>query len=302
MARTLTREHAESAVGPTAEPLGQADLLELNLHRPGTRRTVDPSLVIDEPVPWDVNVTVKLFDSPTYRELALLDGRLRTYLARTAVPLDLPLKTGTYLVPNELRQEVEDMLDTKLSQRRELQRKFLDEYPELREKFLDEHPKVEPGAAPMPFPEKAEIERAFEAEYNFTQWEDFVARLWNEATREAQRVLREQFVALMQSFARSLGRTESGRKRPVHESTVEQICHFLATYDRRSIVDDPALAASVAEAREIFQCSERKRFVEDMRKNDDRREMVYDQTDELVGEVRRIFVEKPAGGPDEHVH
>jgi len=296
MARPSTREHSEPAVGPTAEPLGQADLLELNLHRPGTRRTVDPSLVIDEPVGPDVNVSVDLFDSPTYRELALLDGRLRTYLARTAVPLDLPLKSGTYLVRKELHQEVEDMLDTKLGQRLKLQRKFLDEYRDLREKFLDEYPKVEPGAAPMPFPEKAEIERAFEADYTFTQWEDFVARLWNDATREAQRVLREQFVALMESFAHSLGRTESGRKRPVHESTVEQICHFLATYDRRSIVDDPALAASVSQAREIFQCSsERKRFVEEMRKNDDRRETV-------LAQVRSILVKKPPVGPDEHVH
>lgn len=284
-------------MGPP-EAVRRADLLELILHRPGKSRKVDPSLVIAGKVDPDVNVTVDLFDSPDYKELALLDSRLRTYLSRIAVPLDLPFRSGTYLVPSELRQEVERTVSDKIEERGELQRRFLADYPDMQARFFARYPKVKRKKVPT-FPTSAEIERAFRADARFTHWDEFLERLWTDTLREAQSVLRRQLFTLLQSFARSLGWNETDRKRPVRESTVEQICQFLEIYDHRSVIEDADLNAIVNRAREIFPCSETKAFVAAMRRDDERRKQVRESVTTLVEELRRMLAGQ---GRHEHVH
>lgn len=292
MATPTPRTHPDPGTAPTTESGVQADLLELTLHRPGTRRTVDPSRLFPGPVDPSVTTSVKLFDSPTYRELAGVDRRIRSYLRRTALPLDLPLKTGTYLVPSRLRGTIEGNLRTLLAERADLQEKFLSSYPTLKKRAV-------PG---VPFPTEAELESAFQADVRFTPWSDFVARLWAEAGREARQVLRRQFLEVMESFARSLEWTDDEKKRPLHASTVEHACHFLATYDDRSIVDDPELTERVRRARKLFRCDRMEEFTREMRKNDDRRRAVGEEASDLVEDTRRILVGKPPAEPDGRVH
>jgi len=301
MATPSTTKHPTPAPARAAQKVGEAEMLELILHKPATRRTVDPSLVLGKPVAG-VTVGVDLFASRNFDELASLDRGTRAYLTSTAVPLDLPLKRGVYLVPKQLHGEIQATLEAKLGRRRGLIRKFLAEYDALLDAFLGTFSTAKRDAAKAFFPSKAELKHAFRVEKKLTRWDDFVAHLWHDAAHHAQAVLRAQFSDLMRTFEHSLGRTSSGHKRPVYESTVAQICHFLDTYDRRTLVADPQLQTMVSRAREIFLCGEQEKFLAAVRRNDERRRDVGDQTGKLVAEARSLLAETSTGEQEEQVH
>lgn len=278
-----------------------AYLLEIVLHKPATRRTVDPSVALVDPVSPDVKTSILLFESPIFDEIASLDRRIRDYLRTTAVHQDLPWKRGVYLVSKKSKRRTESRLQEMLDQRTRLVDELLAGYEDLRRVFLHNYPMA--GAY---FPSKSELEEGFRVEMKLTFWADLVAHLWEDVALRARYLLRREFRTLMHGFARSLGRTASGRRRPVRVSTLEKICHFLAVYDLRKLMADPGLDELVELAQGIFHCEDQASFLQDVRHDDERRARIREQVEDLAARARHLLAESTPGAMDarvsEHVH
>lgn len=266
----------------------ETELLELILHKPSRQRTVDPALVLRNPK-RGVEIRVVFFSGATYSALLALDRSIRTYLERTAVPLALPLKRSVYLLSKALMPAVEAELAAKLEKRRKLTKRLVDEHQNLLDEFLKAFLDEGKTEAQALFPSRSELRRALGVEQRWIPWDDFASHLWEDTARYVVHVLRREVCGLIQVFEHSLGRTASGRKRPVHASTTAQIRHFLDVFDHRLLRADPELEALVERAGALFLGEDPETFLRGVRRDDDRRREVQAEASLLLAEAKRLL-------------
>lgn len=237
-------------------------LLVLTLRAPGNQRTVrDKSILATNAALARLHVGKTLIERDEYKAISILDGQLRDWVARLALPS--PFKAGTHLIALGLLDAIENGLQTYLAKRAELVEAYIAVYEEakaearrqLGELYTEsEYLTVEELRAAYslswqyvtlapPDQLKALNAEIFERERERlqTQWDDAI-----DTMRDALRAGLAELVNDM------VTRLDGDEKKFKPTKLLERFNEFLGTFDARNVTSDEELQALATQARALL--------------------------------------------------
>jgi len=192
------------------------------------------------------------------------DGAVKRYMADRCLPSHY--KSGMYLIPLTLVNEVTSYLESMREQRRSLVKQFMDSYEEAIERSkvrLAEDFDWKDYATPEA------MEAAFSLEYQLVAFDVPKAlkgmsndvyekeaakaeQLLKEQAEKIQRALRVQFQEIVEAMQTALTPGPDGKKRKFDPATMERWKKFCQYFKDRNITDDAELAKLVAQSEAII--------------------------------------------------
>lgn len=248
----------------------------------------------------------RLLRSPEYDAIRSLDREVKEYLKRVALPSIM--KSGSYLVPIPLVEEVEQKLQTWRSARIERVEAFLEVYPaqsaavqaelrdlydprnypsceSLRQRYSFDWQYVDFG---VPGRLKAISARLFEAE------RDKASKQISAATDEIKQALRSGFADLVGRITSALGPAEDGKRKVLKQAAIDNLNSFMQIFEMRNIADDKELAALVTQARSLMAGKDRAILKDD----DAARQQIAEGFQALSGSLQTMTIERGARAID----
>ena len=212
-----------------------------------------------------INVSKQLLDSPELAAIGRLDGDIRGYLYRLCLPS--MMKSGVYLLPVTLIEEVEAKLQSYKRQREYLIAQFIGTYAaakaeaETRLRGVYDESDYKPAErvqaafvmdwqyVSFATPGKlANISASF-----FEQEKAKMAGKIAEATDEVRQVLRAAMQEMVGHMVDRLSPAADGSKKIFRNTCVENLAEFLRTFDARNITGDDDLKALTDRAACLLQ-------------------------------------------------
>jgi hypothetical protein len=242
----------------------RAICLSLTVGCLGTRRKVPATSVQVEADRDMLHVSKAILESKELDAIKTLDGELRTWLGKRALPS--PFRRGTYLVPIALVEEVDGKIGEYQEKRAGLVARFLAAYDasvEDAKKRLNglfdvsDYPGAEKVRAAFyvdvrylafGVPEKLEGIRKdiFERE------KAKAAASWKEASEEVRQALRAGLADLADHLVERLQGNGDGKPKVFRDTLVENMTDYLDLFDPRNVTDDTQLALLVERCRNIL--------------------------------------------------
>lgn len=249
------------AIAPDTQPriMERAVCLSLEMAKPGNKRKVSSSRIDTDADRSMIAVSKQLVDSIEYRAITSHDGETRQWIYSRSLPG--PFRSGVYLIPHALVVTVNDYLNNRIRERRQLIEVFLLAYPAL-QKSAEQ--KLGSLYNSQDYPSEETLRRQFSLSWRYFSFEtpDSLKQIssslfeaeaekareqWAEATTEVRNALREGFAELVEHMAERL--TEG---KVFRNTLVENFRDFLGTFDFRNITDDADLSSLVARARMLL--------------------------------------------------
>jgi hypothetical protein len=299
----------EVQVSSTPRPAGimaKAVCLLVELRRLGnSRRTPSGSVVTDADRDM-FRVNKSLLDSPELKKIAQLDGEMRRYVASRCLPS--MFKTGVYLLPNGLIEEVDARIEKFAVERAELVEDFCKVYDAQKSAAAD---KLKSMYNPADYAASAEeVRAAFSVRTQYVAFDTpgtlrdikraifereagKAAAQWTEALAECRQVLRAELASLIDHALDRLTPGADGKPRVFRDSLIKNLDEFFSTFNaRNSIGEDADLDALVAQARTILGGVS----PDELRKSDAARSDVLSRLAQVKGQLDTMIVEKPSRG------
>ena len=282
---------------------------------------MDGHVLTDADLKW-VSATKRILDSDCHRKVAARDRELRAYLKVHALPS--PLKSGMFLLPIGLVEDVSVKIEEFEQERAELVEEFADEYDAVieaaRERLgslfnAEDYPPVNVARASftcqwqlLAFSVPGKLK-----EVSHAIWKKEQAKAeahWREVSVEVQRALRESFRDLIGHMADRLTPDGGGERRVFKTASVTKVVEFLELFNKRNVIGDDELATLVDQARDVLDGVD----PNDLRTDDELRDAVQVEfagmkakLEDMVGNIpkRRITFDDaltvPAIGSEEGV-
>jgi len=223
-----------------------------------------------------VSVQKKLLACEEYDEILKLDRVF--YCAMMQRVISTQYRKGTYLLPVKLLDWFEQEFAQYTEKRTELIEAFLSVYEQRVEESRD---KLGPLFDSSEYPSIKRVRAAFSVDHSYQQpgIPDALAKInpslfseqrvklereFAKSACEARQVLRAGLLKLVQHLAERLQPTQDGKKKKLHETTVEQLRDFLALFGDRDITGDRDLGEVVGDLRDLIDGVDR-----DILKSDD---------------------------------
>lgn len=238
-------------------------LLLLTLRAPGNQRTVrDKSILRTNADETRLHVGKRLLECDEQREIAILDGKMRDWIGRMALPS--PFKAGTHVIAIDLLGQVDAGLTIYQEKRAELVDAFAAVYDEAKARAKQElgdlfndreymSPREVKAAYTMDWqyvtltpPEniKAMNSEVFERE------KARLAAKWGEAVDQ----MREALATELAQLAEDMGtRLDGDEKKFKPTKLLERFDEFLKTVDARNVTGDADVTATAAQARKLLE-------------------------------------------------
>ena len=251
----------QPATTPAETPgiMSRAVCLSLEINKPGNRKKVSTSQIETDADKDMIGVSKQLVDSVEYKAISRHDGETRQWLYSRALPS--PFRAGVYLIPHALVVTVNDYLDNRTRERRQLIEAFVCCYPSLKRTAEE---KLGSLFNPADYPDEDRLRAGFSVSWRFidfqtpnslkqissslfAQEQAKAQAQWAEATTEVRNALREGFAELVEHMAERLAEGKIFRN-----SMVDNFRDFLEVFDFRNITDDADLAALVSRTRELL--------------------------------------------------
>ena len=279
-------------------------ILDVTFHSLGIKRQVDTArdeIDIDTDRSM-VAVTKDILDAKALRKIASLDGRIRQWLYKLALPARI-LKGGMYLVPVDLVSMIDGKLAEYDRERMGYVNAFLDEYPAL----IDEaRGRLRTLFDAGDYPSAEIVRTAFRldvrylelnvpgslatvSETLFNREKEKAERAWSEAASEVRDALRASLGGLTERLiARLSGPSAEGRRWVLREAVVSDMQEFLELFDARNITNDAELSALVEKAKQIVSGVD----AATLRADDSLRATVKGGLEKLASNVNLLLSEK----------
>lgn len=286
--------------------MSKAVCLLVELRRLGnSRRTPSGSVVTDADRDM-FRVNKSLLDSPELKKIAQLDGELRRYVASRCLPS--MFKTGVYLLPNGLIEEVDARIETFAIERAALVEDFAAVYESQKAAAAD---KLKSMYNPLDYAATAEeVRAAFSVRTQYVAFDtpgtlrdikraifereaSKAAAQWTEALSECRQVLRAELASLIDHALDRLTPGADGKPRVFRDSLIKNLDEFFGTFNaRNSIGEDADLDALVAQARTILGGVS----PDELRKSEAARSDVLSRLAQVKGQLDTMIIEKPSRG------
>jgi hypothetical protein len=248
----------------------------------------------------------QLIKSPELDAVKSFDGETTKWLYRRC--LSSIFKGGIYVLPNNLIEEVDDYLTSRLALRAELVEKAVLTYPERHEEARRALRAKDAMSVydPKDYPTTEGFRAAFTMSWRYLAFnvpdslanvrrsllereEAKAAREMSELKDECRNILRQGYAQLVDHMVERLKPGEDGKKKTFRDTLVERFREFVALLPQRDITDDFVLRDFVERGKEIMNGIE----PEDLRDNDGMRQRVQRRMEEMKQELDGMVIAKP---------
>lgn len=237
-------------------------LLLLTLNAPGNERTIrNKDILRTDADKSRLSVSKRLLDCGEQQKIAILDGQIRDYVKRVALPL--PFKAGTHGVALAMLEKVDVQLVAYAEERRELVAAFKAVYNDAKEAaraqlgdVFNEAEYLTPDELEASYrmtwqyvmltpPDK--LREANEA--IFLREKQRLEEQWKSAVDDMQEALR---VGLSELVTDMVTRLSGDDKKFKPTKLLERFDEFLSTFDARNVTNDEELKALADQARALL--------------------------------------------------
>lgn len=279
-------------------------LISLDFSLFGITRTIDTREVInkEESNPAFFRAQKVLLDSPEYSAVKSCDSAIKTYVKSRALPSFF--KSGVFLLPIALVDEVDSMLTQWLTIRRKLVEEFKAVYIAQKEAAKQD---LGPKYNEKDYPSADGMVTYFDFKWSYVtlktpqslagvsaeifQREQAKAEAqWKEAYGEIQGMLRAQMLEMVSHMQDKLTPGEDGKRKVFHASSLEKVGDFLSVFDARNITNDAQLKSLVDRAREMMDGLD----VDLLKDNERIRKRVAQGMAEIKEQLSTMIVEAPS--------
>lgn len=244
-------------------------LVVLSLTAPGNHRNVRDKgrdILNTEADKKRLNVVKRLLDSKEQENIGRLDGEIRGYVHRLALPS--PFKTGTHAIPIDLLGTMDARLRAYEEERAAMVEKFIEVYDTVKEQA---RVKLGPLFREGDYLTPDGLRAAYTMTWQYVQltapgqlnavdsalYQREQRRLqaqWDDALGEMRDALRVGLAELVDDMVKRL--TDAGgedAKRFKPSKLLDRFTEFLGTFDARNVTSDAALAELAGKARLILR-------------------------------------------------
>jgi hypothetical protein len=244
--------------------LDRAVCLSLTVECLGTRRKVPASSVQVEADKDMLHVSKAILESKELDAIKTLDGEMRTWLGKRALPS--PFRRGTYLIPLDLVEQVDTKIGEYQEKRAALVAQFLAAYAAAVE---DAKKRLNGLFDASDYPGDEKVRAAFYVDVRFLAFgvpeklegirKDIFERekakaqaQWKEASEEVRQALRAGLADLVDHMAERLQGNGDGKPKVFRDTVVTNLTEFLDTFAPRNITDDAQLGQLVDRCRNVL--------------------------------------------------
>lgn len=283
-------------------------LLALDFSAFGLMRTIDSRDIVDaeEADPSEIKAQKRLLDCDEYRAIKRIDAEAKAFVYSRSLPS--LFKSGVYMVPNTLVEQVDSVLEDYSGLRKEAVEAFIAALPGIKEKakgaLKGQYREADYPDAPTmrahfgfkwsyvaletPMSLKAVSKKLYEREQRKAELQ------WKEATDELQKLLRAQALSLVEHMTDKLKPGADGKKKIFRDTMTEKIGDFLAVFEARNIADDKELGALVERAKDLLDGVD----AQLLRENDRLKNRIAAGMDEIKAELSKMVTTAPSRAID----
>jgi hypothetical protein len=205
-----------------------------------------------------------IIDCKEYQEIKKLDGTIRSAMKKLALPSIL--KNGTYLIPVELVEKIDTMVETYAKERSDLVTAFINGYDANVAASL-----ARLGSLGKP-DEYTTVEQVQGAFYVRSRYVDFgipvtlskinkeifereaqkAEQSWSEASKLVQDALCAGLADLTDHLVERLSGSTDGKPKVFKASSIDNINEFISTFDIRNITNYEELKVVVDKAKSVL--------------------------------------------------
>lgn len=242
-------------------------LISLDFSSFGITRTINSGDIVDakETDPAFVKAQKVLLDSPEYAAIKSCDNSIKAYLKSRALPSFF--KSGTFLLPVALVDEVDSVLTDWRKYRRDLVDAFKSVYIEQKNKAKES---LGPRFSEADYPSAEGMATYFGFRWSyvtlqtpqslagvsqeiFEREQKKAEQQWKEAYIEIQGLMRAQLLEMVSHMQDRLTPKEDGTRKVFHASLIEKVGDFLEVFDARNVTNDAQLKSLVDRARDMLE-------------------------------------------------
>jgi len=258
-----TAEQTDSRTRPLQE---RVVLLVLSLTAPGNHRTIrNKDILTTEADKKRLNVIKRLIDAKEHEAIGRLDGEIRGYVHRLALPS--PFKTGTHAIPIDLLAQVDGRLVAYAEERTRLVDVLAGEYERIKE---NSRLKLGPVFKESDYLNASQLQDAYTMTWQyvslsvpgqlntidaalFEREKMRLQREWDAALGDMRDALRVGLQELVDDMVQRLtAASGEDAKRFKPSKLLERFQEFLTTFDARNVTSDAQLAALAEKARKVL--------------------------------------------------
>jgi len=226
--------------------------LSVTFHKAGDHRKGDKEAIETDANKRELSLTKKIFRSRAYRDMWKLNFKTKEWIARRAVPS--PLRHGTFLIPQQLVDEVVEKVKEAEEKFNELADQFVKEYPALIEEARNS---LQSQFNEANYPSAKVIRSKFWVSRMFVKFDAVKGVEQNKEIQDAMDdirfALREGLLELVSKLQGMLSEKKDGRKCGVRSSTLDAFNEWVELLPKRNILDDDELKGLAEKARSIMK-------------------------------------------------
>jgi|TARA_R110000824_G_scaffold32908_3_gene106086 hypothetical protein len=276
--------------------------LVVEMKRLGTRRKVNASQIGTDADVSLIHVSKSILDSKELKGVEQLDGELRRYLGDRCLPSHF--KSGIYLLPIALVEEVDAEIRKTSEIRDERVQAFLDVYEDRRADAEERLGSLYQGSD---YPDADDVRASFRLESQyvtfdtpaslksikadiFTREREKADAKWKDALEECKKLLRATMQELLGHIQERLTPGEDGKTKSFHGSMLDKLDTFMTTFAARNIADDDELTELVKEAKRAMVGIDAK----SLRKEEALRDAFKGEVSDLKSKLDKMVIDKPS--------
>jgi hypothetical protein len=273
--------------------------MELFFGMVGTKRKVSSEKVETDADKSMVHVGKDIIDSPELKAIKSADVKLANKIRRMAVQTSI-LRGGLFLVPLDLIEEIDAIVERYQRERAALIDAFVDRYPDL---VMEAQQRLGSLFDARDYASAADVRATFRLEKSYitfqvpnalqgisTQLFERERRKaearWTMAAEDIRVALRESFAGMVRHMVDRLSVSEDGKKTTFKNTLVRNMEEFLDLFDKRNITSDEELSAVVKKARKVLRGID----AETLRTDDETRIAVRSDMERINSTLSRMVV------------
>jgi len=243
-----------------------------------------------------------LLDSKELKDIKTLDGEIRQYLYRLALPS--LFRSGIYMVPIELVETVDGKLQEFKAERERLTGVLVEAYPRLKDEAEE---RLRSTFNEQDYPDAERLREQFSLSWRYISFDtpeklrginpaifarerEKAEQAWEDATTEIRDLLRQSFAELVGHMAERLKPTDDGKRKVFKNTLVSNLSEFLATFDLRNVTDDAELKRLVDRAKQLLGNVN----AQDLRDNEGLRDSMARSMTDIKGSLDTMLETKPS--------
>ncbi len=227
--------------------------LTVTFHRPGCTRRGNLQGIETDADKRELGLRKRIFRSEAYQEAGRIISKTRQWLESRSVPS--PLKSGTYLIPEMLVDQVNERLKEASAEYAAAADEFAIEYPYLVKRW---EKKLGSQFDARNYPPTDVMRQRFSIDRMFLDFTparpdsiDQRAEMENAIT-EIKAALRCGLLELVQKLAGMLGERAGGKKRALSSKALAAFTEWMELLPARLVVDDDELKALAEKAKAVM--------------------------------------------------